>query len=161
MNAAKVSIYSLENSRVCIQNLHESNFHIFYVLLQQMPNDMKERFFLDTLPTFAYLNGDGQSSTLISESFTSLDTALWIIGYSSQSKDLLYRWIAAILHLGEIRFEESQQDICDVSKYSKVSVNHAAELLNINADELKEAMLLHHMNSIKETWVLALQFNQI
>lgn len=151
INAAKVSLYSLEESRICMQNPEESNFHVLHVIFQQLPNNLKTKLHLDALPTFAFLNGYKTSNGLESQTFTSLDMALSSFGYSIESKNLIYAWLAAILHLGEIQFVQSDNDnVYDVSKSTKVFLNYAANLLNIEADHLMKAMIEHKISSTNE-----------
>lgn len=140
----------MERSRICVQNPDESNFNIFYLLLQQAPSDLKSKLHLDGLSTFAYLNGYEQSSSSSTHSFTSLDTALSNFGYSDESKSLIYGWLAAILHLGEIEFETNNGYVFAVSENSKKSLGYAAHLLNIDVDQLKNVILLHNISSAKE-----------
>lgn len=151
INAAKISLYSLEESRICLQNPEGSNFHVFYVIFQQLPNNLKIKLHLDALSTFTYLNGYERSNELEFQSFTSLDMALSSFGYSTESKNILYAWLAAILHLGEIQFDESENGyVSGVSESTKVYVNYAADLLNIEADQLMKAILQHKIPSTNE-----------
>lgn len=151
INAAKVSLYSLEESRICIQNAEESNFHVFHVIFQQLPINLKTKLHLDALPTFAYLNGYKTSNASEFHTFTSLDVALSSFGYSIESKNLIYAWLAAILHLGEIQFEQIENGhVSDVSESTKIFLYYAADLLNIEADQLMNAMLKHKISSTNE-----------
>lgn len=150
INGAKISVYSLEESRICLQNPKESNFHVFYVIFQQIPNNLKIKFHLDALSTFTYLNGCKTSNELV-QTFTSLDMALSSFGYSTESKNIIYSWLAAILHLGEIQFDESENGyVSDVSESTKMFLNYAADLLNIKADQLMKAILQYKIASTNE-----------
>lgn len=148
IEAAKVSCYSLEESRICSRNPEEGNFHIFYVIAQQLPENLRRKLYLDELRSFTYLNSCLESNVLTSQSFSSFDMALSSFGYSEESKNLIYAWLAAILHLGEIQFELTENDyVSGVSKSSIISLNYAANLLNIEADQLRNSIILHPMSS--------------
>lgn len=132
-----------------MQNFGESNFHVLHVIFQQLPNDMKTKLHLDVLPTFAYLNG--YESSLELQNFASLDMALSNFGYSIESKNLIYSWLAAILHLGEIQFDQSEIDcVSGISESSKVFLNYAANLLRIETEHLMKAMLEYKIGSTNE-----------
>lgn len=46
-SGAKMSYHLLETNRICAANLDESNFHIFYALLLDSPNDLLKNMCLD------------------------------------------------------------------------------------------------------------------
>lgn len=144
-------MYSLEESRICFHNPEESNFHVFYVIFQQLPNNLKIKLHLDALYTFTYLNGYKTSNELENQTFTSLDMALSSFGYSTESRNIIYSWLAAILHLGEIQFDESENGyVSGISEATKAYLNYAADLLNIEADQLMKAILQHKITSTNE-----------
>lgn len=143
-------MYSLEESRICLQDSEESNFHVFYVIFQQLPSNLKIKFHLDALPTFTYLNGYETSNELL-QTFTSLDMALSSFGYCTESKNIMYAWLAAILHLGEIQFGENENGyVSGVSDATKMHLNYAADLLHIETDRLMKVILQHKIASTNE-----------
>lgn len=152
ISTAKVSLYSLEESRICMQNQGESNFHLLHAIFEQLPNNLKTKLHLDALPTFAYLNTDYITSNASEyQTFMALDMALSSFGYSIESKNLMYGWLAAILHLGEIQFDQNENDyVSDVSESTKVFLNYAACLLNVKEDHLMKAMLEHKISSTND-----------
>lgn len=157
INAAKISLYSLEESRISFQNPEESNFHVFYVIFQHLPNNLKIKFHLNALSTFTYLNGYKPTNDLEFQTFTSLDIALTSFGYSAESKNTIYAWLAAILHLGEIQFDENENGyVTGISESTKMYLNYVADLLNIEADQLMKAILQHKINSTNEVYAYTL-----
>lgn len=105
-----MSFFFLEKSRVCIQNGGESNFNIFYVLIQQHSKDLQSKLHLNG--SFFYLNHmditKAMGTPSLHLSFEQIDEALTKIGYSNTNKSVLYSCIAAILHIGNIQFEEKK-----------------------------------------------------
>lgn len=85
-----------------------------------------------------------------------MDTALSAFGISVESRELIYKYVAAILHLREIKFDESNDYACDISESSKMFLGNAATLMNIDVDQLRNAILLLHMSATNEKWVEAL-----
>lgn len=134
-----------------MQHPEESNFHVFYILLQQLPNDLKSKLHLNAVSSFEYLNGSEETQRLKSQTFHTLDTALRSFGYSAELKNLIYAWLAAILHLGEIQFKYDENGYAsDILESFEIFLNYATSLLNIDAGQLKNAFLLHQMSSSKE-----------
>lgn len=133
-----------------MQNPKGSNFHIFDEMFHQLPSNLKSKLHLDSLPTFACLNSNIESPSLASHSFSNMDTALSTFGISVESRELMYKCIAAILHLEKIQFYESHDYVYDISESSRIFLDNAADLLNIDADQLKNAIILHHMSATHE-----------
>lgn len=120
-------------------------------MIHQMPRDLKNRLYMDELRILAYLNGNPMSGETLPQNFASLDAALSGIGYSYLSKTIVYQFMAAILHLGEISFDDINEGSCDVKESSKDSLGFAAKLLNIDENKLKDALLSRYIVSTKET----------
>ncbi|XP_055308258.1 uncharacterized protein LOC129572340 [Sitodiplosis mosellana] len=53
----------------------------------------------------------------------------------------MYRILAAILHLGNIEFEEKLSEKCEISELSRVHLEQSARLLKIDENILKSALL--------------------
>lgn len=53
----------------------------------------------------------------------------------------IYRILAAILHLGNVVFEEKFSGKCTISELSRVHIEHSARLLEINVKILESALL--------------------
>lgn len=84
------------------------------------------------------------------EGFQVLDTALSRLGLQSREKIEIYSMVAAVLHLGNISFEENPEDTrggCRVSQSSEKSLIIASKLLGIDSSELKQALVSRVMQS--------------
>lgn len=144
MCAAKVSHYFLEKSRICIQNDGETNFYIFHMLINKAPSFLKKKLYLDKCNTFAYLMNDLKQSnacTTATQSFDFVDKALSNLGHTTESKNLIYDFLAAILHIGNIQIEKNNNEYCEITKSSVIHLKYAANLLKIDAEKLKDALL--------------------
>lgn len=93
------------------------------------------------------LNRSDTCSTT-TQSFDFIDTALSNLGCS---KELVYEWIAAILHLGNIEIEEGDSGYSDITKSSMIYLGHAASLLKIDEKILKDALLLSQVGHTGDT----------
>lgn len=84
------------------------------------------------------------------EGFQLLDTALTRLGLHEKEKIEIYSLVAAVLHLGNIEFEDNPEDTrggCRVSHASEKSLIIASKLLGIDANELKQALVSRVMQS--------------
>lgn len=132
-----------------MQHQEEKNFLIFSVILYGVPSELKIQLHLDSLLTdLDGVNLETRSSNM--KRFSTLDTALSTLGLSPDSKGLIYKLVAAIIHLKEIQFEAENDYVCYIKDSSKQFLNHASSLLNIDADELEKALLQHHMGTTNE-----------
>ncbi|XKL69082.1 hypothetical protein PGB90_006851 [Kerria lacca] len=168
-----ISHYLLEKSRICVQSSEERNYHFFYLLCAGAPEKLREKLRITNPDDFNYLKkGCTQyftknttekllKSNQISvnhrkkgnlkdpllddvEDFQNVDRALSSIELSESEKFNIYSIVAAVLHLGNIEFEENTENSKGGSKVidkSETSLKIAAELLSVDCDELRQALL--------------------
>ncbi|RWS06113.1 unconventional myosin-VI-like protein [Dinothrombium tinctorium] len=175
-----ISHYLLEKSRICGQSLGERNYHIFYQLCAGLPLQLCQKLKLGNPEFFQYLNkgctqyfaSSASDKSIDSErkseqhkkkgflsdpivddfkNFQSTDNALNHFNVNEADKLLIYKVVAAVLHLGNVCFEESPDDTrggCRVkSGNSELSLQTAADLLGLDAEELRQSLLSRLMQS--------------
>lgn len=84
------------------------------------------------------------------EDFTALDSALSRLGLSENERLQIYTMVAAVLHLGNIEFEENPEDTrggCRVANSKEKSLVVASKLLGIDPSELTQALESRVMQS--------------
>lgn len=84
------------------------------------------------------------------EDFQTLDKALKTIGLGDQERLQIYASVGAVLHLGNVQFEDNPDDTrggCRVSQPSEKSLSIASKLLGIDASELRQALVSRVMQS--------------
>lgn len=84
------------------------------------------------------------------DGFTALDKALSRLGLSENEKLQIYTMVAAVLHLGNVEFEDNPEDTrggCRVAKGKEKSLDIASKLLGIDASELTQALESRVMQS--------------
>lgn len=82
--------------------------------------------------------------------FQSLDKALGRLGLNETAKLEIYSLVAAVLHLGNISFEEIPDDVrggCQVANSSEEALNTTCRLLGVDPDELRQALVSRVMQS--------------
>uniref|UniRef100_A0A182S803 Myosin motor domain-containing protein n=1 Tax=Anopheles maculatus TaxID=74869 RepID=A0A182S803_9DIPT len=173
-----ISHYLLEKSRICTQSADERNYHVFYLLCAGAPPALRERLALTKPDDYRYLCGCTQYFTHPNtesripagyksrthttkgplkdpilddyEDFRQLDEALGRLGLSESERTQIYSLVAAVLHLGNIRFEENPEDSnggCRITQDSQTSLTVTARLIGVDPSELRQALMSRVMKS--------------
>ena len=82
--------------------------------------------------------------------FKQLDEALSRLGMNETAKLEIYALVAAVLHLGNVTFEENPDDArggCQVSKSSENALSISSKLLGVDSFELRQALVSRVMQS--------------
>lgn len=122
---------------------------VFYQLVKGAPDAVKERYSLQGgCGSFSYL-GSCHSIPDVDdvEEFAATRHALKVTGFGSREQEALFSLIAAVLHLGNIRFKEDSKGACKVSDTSV-----AADLLGIDSDLLPRIISIRHIKTGREEY---------
>ncbi|KAM9469253.1 unconventional myosin-VIIa [Clarias gariepinus] len=147
IEGAHIEQYLLEKSRVCHQARMERNYHIFYCLLSGMPKEHKKMLLLGDATEFNYLTEgsciscDGRDDA---EEFERVRTALKVLTFSDRECWDIFKLLAAILHLGNIKFEGgtvNYMDACEVILSEHFTA--AAKLLEVDKEHLEASLTSH------------------
>ncbi|XP_059475767.1 myosin heavy chain 95F isoform X2 [Neocloeon triangulifer] len=166
-----ISHYLLEKSRICFQGPEERNYHVFFQLCAGASDKLRQQLHLTKPDDFHYLrNGCTQyfvsgksklSSSVLSQAhqakgglkdpmlddsndFIEMDKALSRLGLQEQEKFSIYAVVAAVLHLGNVSFEENPEDTkggCRISGSSEKALTLAAGLIGADREELRQALV--------------------
>lgn len=174
-----ISHYLLEKSRICSPQGDERSYHIFYMLMAGAPEGLRQSLGLTKPDDYNYLKsactryfttsaserklGSGQKSAdhtskgplrdiLLDDigDFLALDKALSRLGMSDSERLQIYTTVAAVLHLGNIEFEDNPEDTrggCRVAASKEKSLIMASKLLEIDPTELRQALVARVMQS--------------
>jgi myosin-5 len=133
---AKIRTYLLERSRLVFQPLKERNYHIFYQMVAGISD--KERQELNILPVdqFEYLN-QGNTPTIDGvddkAEFAATRQSLKTIGVTDEQQTEVFRLLAGLLHLGNVKIGASRND--SVLSPTDPSLELACRILGIDATE--------------------------
>ena len=110
---ARIRTYLLERSRLVFQPLKERNYHIFYQLVAGASEAERGEFGLGPVEDFDYLN-QGHSPRIDgvddAEEFRATRQSLSRIGVSEHQQSQLWRILAALLHIGNIKITATRTD---------------------------------------------------
>jgi myosin-5 len=150
---AHTDTYLLEKNRACWQDADEQNFHIFQQLWEGCRNDKTADS--DGLAASTKMNADEYrylkmpSSGLTRQgSFAATNKDLELLGVGAETRGDLFRVIAAIVYIGELKFEQkvdSEQKVDNIDESSVTSDSMAnlvlaASMLSVDAQLLQMAL---------------------
>ncbi|RAL60172.1 hypothetical protein DID88_000796 [Monilinia fructigena] len=110
---AKIRTYLLERSRLVFQPLKERNYHVFYQLVAGASESETKELDLKPVEQFDYLN-QGSSPTIDGvddkAEFEALKGSLATIGVDASQQADIFKLLAALLHLGDVKITASRTD---------------------------------------------------
>jgi myosin-5 len=148
ISGATIRTYLLEKVRLVHQSEGERNYHSFYELLSGATEDQKEALGVNSVWDFNYtsqssvhLRHDGVDD---GQQFSELMAALDTMGFQVHEKDTIIRVIAAILHLGNVKFDSKKSDIeydgSYISESAAFNADKCCRLLDIDRGAAERAL---------------------
>lgn len=144
IEGARVDQYLLEKSRVCHQAPDERNYHIFYYMLMGMSADQKKKLSLASAAEYDYLtmgkctSCEGRDDI---KEYAHFRSALKILMFTENDSWEISKLLAAILHLGNVRFEGTivnNLEGCDIRKSSHFNI--VSKLLEVDSQALEKGL---------------------
>ncbi|XP_038208030.1 myosin-IIIb-like isoform X2 [Zerene cesonia] len=147
ISGARISVYLLEQSRVVHQAFGESNFHVFYYLYDGLESEGRWRkFYLDDQFKSRHRYLQPLSVTYREHNvyrWRQLNQAFKVVGFHEDEVQVLYKMLAAILHLGDIEFAETAgEDNTDnrATIIDTAPLHRASCLLGVETVDLRECL---------------------
>ncbi|KHJ96968.1 myosin head, partial [Oesophagostomum dentatum] len=112
----------LETIRVVSQKPGERNFNVFYELCSGLSPDAKASCGIREQQKFFYLTQGKVAENVRDDAanFARLDSSLEIVGFSDEQRQIIYKTLATVLHLGNMYFRQ-RRNTEDESEYVEVS----------------------------------------
>jgi myosin heavy subunit len=160
MLGCTIRSYLLEKSRIASVSPSERSFHIFYQLSEGADADLKHQLHLKPYQQFHYLAaGISQLGGLSSPScFDETKDAMLEVGIDAGEQYALYKVVAAVLQLGNVTFEEVEQNEGRITVDGMKHVEQASSLIGYAAphDKLTWALCNRSFEVRRETMVVKL-----
>ncbi|KAK0137915.1 Unconventional myosin-VIIa [Merluccius polli] len=155
IEGARIDQYLLEKSRVCRQAPEERNYHIFYYMLLGMTPQQKSKLSLGNADDYNYLtmgkctSCEGRDDIM---EYTHFLSAMKILMFSDSDSWEISKLLAAILHLGNVKFEGTtmnNMEGCDIIDSSHFKM--AGKLLEVNPKVLEKSLTQRSFQTSRET----------
>lgn len=146
IEGAKIDQYLLEKSRIVCQAPGERNYHIFYCMLAGMSKEERAELSLSDASKYFYLmqgdciSCDGRDDAA---EFADIKSAMKVLMFSDPEIWELLMILAALLHLGNIRYKAKVLNNHDATEFtgpSQSCANLAAKFLKVDVRHLTGAL---------------------
>ncbi|KAI5301811.1 Myosin type-2 heavy chain 1, partial [Ascosphaera atra] len=133
---ARIRVYLLERSRLVFQPLKERNYHIFYQLVAGASDEDRKALGLLPVEEFEYMNqGNAPVIDGVDDKaeFEATKKSLATIGVSKETQHQVFKLLAALLHLGNVKINATRNESTLAS--DEPSLVKACQMLGIDAAE--------------------------
>nr|XP_019610777.1 PREDICTED: myosin-4-like [Rhinolophus sinicus] len=140
--SADIETYLLEKSRVTFQLKAERSYHIFYQIMSNKKPELIELLLISTNPyDFAFVSQGEITVPSIDdqEELMATDSAVDILGFSSDEKGAIYKLTGAVMHYGNMKFKQKQREEQAEPDGTEVA-DKAAYLQGLNSADLLKAL---------------------
>ncbi|KAK3585200.1 hypothetical protein CHS0354_027488 [Potamilus streckersoni] len=145
-----VQDYLLEQSRITFQSVQERNYHVFYqfVMGAQAVSEIKDRFHVQSMDSYFYLNQSGCYSLDGVNDLTMFDRlrlALNVLNVSEQMVEGIFSVLAAVLWLGNFRFHDVEGEKSELTEEDLDILAIVCDLLGFDFEKMTEALLFRQI----------------
>ncbi|GAB9476248.1 Myosin-like protein [Globisporangium polare] len=169
---AEIASYLLEKVRLIHQSPGERNFHIFYELLEGADEALLLELGLKRGGKYELLNAYGGpmnrrsaiGANQFAQRFAQTVQAFEDTGVDSEEQNLVFRILAALLHLGNVNFmmeihegkgaSGTREESAAVTAATRYHFEKCAELLGVTTKDLESLLLTRKITAGSEVMVL-------
>ncbi|XP_058561713.1 myosin-1 isoform X1 [Neofelis nebulosa] len=140
--SADIETYLLEKSRVTFQLKAERSYHIFYQIMSNKKPDLIEMLLITTNPyDYAFVSQGEITVPSIDdqEELMATDSAIEILGFTSDERVSIYKLTGAVMHYGNMKFKQKQREEQAEPDGTEVA-DKAAYLQSLNSADLLKAL---------------------
>ena len=146
--------YLLEKSRVIFQAKGERNYHAFYQLLLGSPPNLRSELHLNKFSAdvnmVEYLNKSEcirLSGVDETASFQEVQQAYSMLGINADEVTNLYRVLAGVLHMGNIKFDTNANNADEIIVVMNESFTAVLDLFGLEMESYKRALTFKKIQS--------------
>uniref|UniRef100_A0A8B9YUR6 Myosin heavy chain 4 n=1 Tax=Bos mutus grunniens TaxID=30521 RepID=A0A8B9YUR6_BOSMU len=140
--SADIETYLLEKSRVTFQLKAERSYHIFYQIMSNKKPELIEMLLITTNPyDYAFVSQGEITVPSIDdqEELIATDSAIDILGFTSDERVSIYKLTGAVMHYGNLKFKQKQREEQAEPDGTEVA-DKAAYLQSLNSADLLKAL---------------------
>ncbi|XP_076124958.1 myosin heavy chain, fast skeletal muscle-like [Alosa pseudoharengus] len=140
--SADIETYLLEKSRVTFQLSAERSYHIFYQLCTGHKAELIEALLITTNPYDFPMVSQGEISVKSIndvEELIATDTAIDILGFTSEEKISIYKLTGAVMHHGNMKFKQKQREE-QAEPDGTEEADKIAYLMGLNSADMLKAL---------------------
>jgi myosin-6 len=135
--------YLLEKSRIIEQTSEERNYQVFYRICRGAPKTMRDALNInEDCSAYRFLKKSRLDSIPFLDDvkdFAEMEKSMTDCGFDPKEKSNVFRVTAAVLHLGNVEFEESG-DGAALQGHCEAVCSGVAAMIGVDADNLKQAL---------------------
>jgi myosin-6 len=147
---AHIEHYLLEKSRCISQSDKERNYHVFYRMCKGSPAGMRDALNLKPDVTQYRFLKTGITADVPGlddvKDFAVMEKSMTDCGLNAEEKSNVFRLTAAVLHMGNVAFEEDGQGLASVTGATQPVLNGVAAMLGLQPDALAKALCFTEIN---------------
>ncbi|KAJ9054568.1 class II myosin [Entomophthora muscae] len=150
---ANIEKYLFEKSRVTHQSSKERNYHIFYQFVKGASKDTLDKFLITSdLNAYAYTKNSMKNIDGVDDEtdFKITRESMDVMKFTPDQQELLFRVLAAVLHMGNIRPTADRDDQAQLRDTSVVE--KLCHVLGIPVAEFTKGLLRPQMKAGRD-WV--------
>ncbi|XP_050961493.1 myosin heavy chain, fast skeletal muscle [Labeo rohita] len=140
--SADIETYLLEKSRVTFQLSDERSYHIFYQVTTGHKPELIDMLLVTTNPYDFPMISQGQISVASindKEELEATDSAIDILGFTTEEKGSIYKMTGAVMHYGNMKFKQKQREEQAEPDGTEVA-DKVAYLMGLNSADLLKAL---------------------
>uniref|UniRef100_A0A8C5SE40 Myosin heavy chain 3 n=1 Tax=Laticauda laticaudata TaxID=8630 RepID=A0A8C5SE40_LATLA len=140
--SADIETYLLEKSRVTFQLKAERSYHIFYQIMSNKKPELIEMLLITTNPYDYPFISQGEiavQSIDDQEELIATDTAIDILGFTSEEKVGIYKLTGAVLHYGNMKFKQKPREE-QAEPDGTEEADKTAYLMGLNSADLLKSL---------------------
>uniref|UniRef100_A0A671MZX3 Uncharacterized protein n=1 Tax=Sinocyclocheilus anshuiensis TaxID=1608454 RepID=A0A671MZX3_9TELE len=140
--SADIETYLLEKSRVTFQLADERSYHIFYQVTTGHKPELIDMLLITTNPYDFPMISQGQISVASindKEELEATDSAIDILGFTTDEKGSIYKMTGAVMHYGNMKFKQKQHEEQAEPDGTEVA-DKVAYLMRLNSADLLKVL---------------------